>query len=181
MSVAQPLRDRHPELAQRMTSQPLVQHAGHLGHRTVRQAPAHLDEHGAHDAAVEREHEQQPIAAHLHELEPTQHARVEARRQRDAELLGEDAEALGRTAENGLDRGAAARDVLAQPLAFGHHDGARWRVQQRVHVGAIGLVRRDATSRRVRMREKPLVLEVAHRVPDRGWRDAEAEAPRQHP
>src|SRR5207248_3155511 len=53
--------------------------------------------------------------------------------------------------------------------------------QQRVHVGAIRLVGGHATGRRVRMEEKTLLLQVAHRVANRRRRNAQAKATCQRP
>ena len=52
--------------------------------------------------------------ADANQLEAPQHARVEPRTERDAELLREHAEALRGAAQDRLDRGAAGRDLLAR-------------------------------------------------------------------
>ena len=91
----------------------LVQHRRDFGERAVGDLARNLDEHRAHHAAVEREHHEQTLTAHAHQLEPAEHRAIEARSERDAELLRQHAERLRGAAKNRLDRRrAVAGDEL---------------------------------------------------------------------
>ena len=105
--------------------------------------------------------------AHRHQLEPLEHHLVQRRRHRHAQLLGQDAEHLGRAPQDLLDR--ASRE----PSSSGLQRVPRLRARRRqahdlVHVHPVRPIGRDPAGRGVRMEEVALVLQLAHRVADRG-------------
>ena len=172
-SVAQPLRERAADVAQREAGEPLVQYHADLGHRFRRQPRGHDDEDRSYHAALEGEHQQQPLRGGLQQLEPLEHGRIERRTDGDAELLRQHTQHLRRALED-----LVHRVVLAQPFAdlvrLRRRDGRQ--AHQRVHVHPIGEIGGDPAGGGVGVVQVPLLLQVAHGIADGGGRQGEPEA-----
>ena len=69
-----------------------------------RDARRDLDEDGPDDSAPEIEHQQQALTGDRHQLHALHHQLVQGRRNRDPQLLGQNAEHLGRPADDLLQR-----------------------------------------------------------------------------
>ena len=111
-----------------------------------------------------------------HEIESLENAVVESRPECDAKLLRDDTEALRRAAKNAFDGRTAGYDFRGQPLLLELRH--RRKLDERIDVDAIRDIGRNSSSRRMRMIEHPLVLEVAHRIANRRRGNTEAEAAR---
>src|SRR3984957_3639085 len=98
---------------------------------------------------------------------------VEPGAERDAQLLRQDADALCRTAQHGLDRGSPSQNPLHQPVALLR--GKRSQLDQRIDVHPVRPVGWNAAGGCMGMEEIALLFEVAEGVPDGGRRNAQAE------
>ena len=169
--VAQPVGEGRADFLQRQSREPLVQDDRHFLHRVGRELRGHFHEDRPHGAAAQREHEQHPLRRDLQQIEAIEHRFVDRGRHRDTELIRQDAEHLRGARQDRLDGGALAFEFSAQVLGLGGRDGRR--AHQEVDVDPIGEVGRNPAGRGVGMIEVSLFLEVAHRVADRGRREAE--------
>ena len=102
----------------------------------------------------------------------------EVRLEGNAKLLREHSEDLCGATKDRFDRSAASRKLLEESITRLRVEGRQ--ADEAVHVDPVGHVRGYPASRRVRMEEVALILQVAHRVADGGRGDANGEAPRDH-
>ena len=136
-----------------------------------------LDEDGAHQAALQGEHHEQPLAADPHQLQPLQHQSIERRRDGDSELLGQHAEHLGRAPQNLLDRVPRGGNDLALQLGA-RAPRHRTRPHELIDVQPVAALGGDPPAGSVGVKEIALGLELAHRAAHRGRRDAQPRPPR---
>jgi hypothetical protein len=80
--------------------EPLVEDLGHALHRVGRHRTRDLDEDRPDDSAPEVEHQQQPIGAHPHELEPLEDHGLKGGADGNTQLLGQNTEHLGGAVED---------------------------------------------------------------------------------
>ena len=106
-------RSRSPSDARTSRSvesrEPLVEHARDFSDRRIGDLAAGFDEDRAHGAGRKRERDEQPLGREPDQLEPLEDAVVEPRAERDAELLGDDAETLRGAAKDRFDGRPAGR------------------------------------------------------------------------
>ena len=171
--VAQPVGEGRPDLAQREPREALVQHHRNAHHRFGRHMRRNLDENSACSPALQGHDEQQPFSRDLQQLQPLELGVAERGAHRHAQLQREHPDHLRRALEDLVHSVALSRQFLTDLFRLRRRDGLR--PHERVHVHAIGEVRRDAAGGRVRVIEVALVLQVAHGVPNRrrGKRHAE--------
>jgi len=157
---------------------PLVQHHRHLHDDLGRHVCGHFHEDGAHHAALEREHEEQPVGPRLQQLQPLEHGLVERRAHRHPQLFREHTEHLRRPFED-LVHGVPLGELFANLVRVGRRHLRQ--PHQRVHVHAVGEVRGDAAGGGMGVVEVALFLEVAHRVANCGRGERVAELLRNSP
>src|SRR5205814_1442315 len=98
---------------------------------------------------------------------------VEPRAERNAELLGDNAQALGGAPQNSFDGRPSSRDLGSETAAL--VGGGSADRNQRIDIHPVRHIGRHTARRGVRMEEVALLLEVAHGIADGCRRNAEPE------
>src|SRR5689334_7674783 len=101
--VAQAIAEGSANLAQRQASQSFVEDARDFGDGGIGDLTAHIDENGSNRARRKSERDEQSLRRKSNELDSLEHCIVETRTERNAKLLGDDAETLRGTSQNCFD------------------------------------------------------------------------------
>src|SRR5687768_8853910 len=101
--VAQALGKRCSHFPKGKSGNSLIQHSRHFGYRNVGNFPARLHENRTDRTTRKRQRDEQTFGGKLYEVEPLDLARVEPWPKSNAELLGDDTEALRGASKDGLD------------------------------------------------------------------------------
>ncbi len=172
VDVTEAFAERRLNVLQRATGQPLVEDRCQRGQCLTGQTALKIHINGADDAGLEREDQKHLLRVHLDEVHASQDRARESRPDREAELAGQQAENRCRARDELLDRARLTGDELT----FDAHllrSRKRLTPHQLIDVVAVGKVRGHAAGRRMRMGQETLGLQIRHRVPHRGRRNAQ--------
>ena len=160
-----------PNLLEREPRVPLGEQSRHLAHLAPRHRLLECEDAAHPPPRLGRQHDDCPVALDRDEVDALEPRVLERRRQDHRGVVGELGELRRRRLHEVVDLAPGARDLALEPVRVRATDLAA--PHQAVDVVPVGLVGRHASRRGVGLDQKARLLEIGHRVADRGRGEAE--------